>query len=285
MNRKRKITIMIALLLVVAVTASINIIKYKSDSTDIFVKVPDYYALAQFNFNGDINKFRRDCYEWYKSIEGNEGVYIVNTAYYDDELLQTWKENKIYNITPADSFWYFTVSPTYLSKMGISLEQKYMDAAVKGVRLYMIPDTLNNSEREKMAAYLKEDAVKEVQTSSIKTEFTENQQVQIITYTPNDTTHNFTWPSDKGQPTTETAPVIYVCTAENMKYFENESLISTGVDSYIKFENSSIMSTYAQKGNMMQLYNLQFTSSSEIYENAAKNGLVSSKIAKLFDEQ
>lgn len=285
MNRKKKITIMTALLLLVAVTASINIIKYKSDGSDIVVKVQDYYSLSQFDFDGDINKFRRDCYEWYKAIEGNEGVYIVNTAYYDDEVLQIWNENKIYNTVPADSFWYFAVSPTYLSRTGISLEQEYIDAAMNGVRLYMIPDTLNHSEMETMRDYLTEDALKNAQTSHIKTEFTENQQVKIITYTPNDTTHIFTWPSDKGLSTTETAPVIYVCTAENMKYFENESLISTGIDSYIKFENSSIMSTYSKKNNMMQLYNLKFSPSSEIYKNAAKDGLVSSKIAKLFDEQ
>jgi hypothetical protein len=45
---------------------------------------------------------------------------------------------------------------------------------------------------------------------------------------------------------TETAPVIYVSTPENMCYFENEGLRTQGLDGYIKFADSEISEKYTQ---------------------------------------
>lgn len=131
-----------------------------------------------------------------------------------------------------------------------------------------------------MSAYLDEEAKYEAEKGAIKTAFTENKEVKIIRYTPNGS--YFTWQSDKGQPVTDDAPVIYVCTSENMKYFESESLIATGINSYIKFINKETMEKYTN-ANILKKYNMNFLPSSEIYKNASKVKLVDSGIEKAFE--
>ena len=45
---------------------------------------------------------------------------------------------------------------------------------------------------------------------------------------------------EKKNGVTSRNPVIYVCTPENMTYYENESLRTTGLDGYIKFKNEKV---------------------------------------------
>lgn len=276
MNINKKVTVLAAVLLVTAVVMSLISIK----NNTVNIKIPDYYSFSAFDFDGDFGEFRRDTYNWYKSIENNDDVYIINTAFYDDEILESWKENKIYNFVPDKEFWYFTASPSYLKQMGINVEVEYINEAMDGVRLYMIPDTLSPSEMDVMSDYLKEDALYQAKDSSIETEFTKNEKIKIITYTPNG--DYFTWPSDKGCSITDKAPVIYVCTSQNMKYFENESLNATGVDSYIKFADDKALKKYFNS-SLLNRYHLDLKKSSEIYANAAKSKLVDSKVKKVFN--
>lgn len=57
----------------------------------------------------------------------------------------------------------------------------------------------------------------------------------------------FTWATEPGIATTEKAPVIYVATPENMTFFEDESLLATGLDnSYIKFADAKIIERYTR---------------------------------------
>lgn len=67
-----------------------------------------------------------------------------------------------------------------------------------------------------------------------------------------------------------------------MKYFENESLISTGLDSYVKMADENAMRKYTEN-SVMKKYNSKFTSSSDIYINAAKSKLVDRGIEKVFE--
>lgn len=251
----------------------------KNNKSIIDIKVPDYYSLSEFYFDGDFNEFYRDSYDWYQSIEDKEGVYIVNTSFYDYEVLNGWKENKVYHSVPDKAFWYFTVSPSYLKQMGIEISAKEISDAQNGTRLYLIPDTLSENESEIMISFLKEDAIEKADTSNIQTVFTVKQDVRIIKYTPNKA--YFTWPCDRGQAVTDKAPVIYVCTSENMKYFENESLISTGLDSYVKFADGDIVRKYTEN-SIMKKYNTKFTASSAIYIHAAKSKLTDKGIEKVF---
>lgn len=97
---------------------------------------------------------------------------------------------------PDHSFWYFTASPSYLTQMGIEISEEEINTAHNGTRLYLIPDTLSESETEKMQSFLKEDAVKQADAGAIGTAFAMNQEVRIIKYAPK--REYFTWPGDRG---------------------------------------------------------------------------------------
>lgn len=245
------------------------------------ITVPNYYSLYEFYYTGDFSEFYKDFYDWYKKMENDSNVYIINSSYYDEEILKSWKENNVYKSIPNNPFWYFTASPTYLKQMNINVDQEIIEEAIKGVRLYLIPDTLNQEDIDIMKSYLKEDAIKNAEKSNIQTTFTKNNDVKIITYR---TSNNyFTWPNNKGVKITNNAPIIYVCTSENMKYFESESLIATGVDSLIKFKDKETLDKYSDP-NLSQKYNLKFLQSNEIYKNATKSGLVNWGINRVFDK-
>lgn len=231
---------------------------------------PDYYSLIEFYYEGDFKKFYMDAYNWYKKIENNEGVYLIHTTYLDNMVLDIWRENQVYNSIPDKAFWYFIASPSYIKNIGINISDEEITNAKDGVRLYLLPDTLSEEEMKKMKLYLEEDALKNAKESSIKTTFTKEQEIKFITYTPD--RNYFTWYSEKGQPLVDKAPVIYVCTSENMKYFESESLIATGLDSYVKFENKESLDNCID--DIFENYNLKFLQSSEIYKKAEKDGRI-----------
>lgn len=281
MGRKEKMILIILTIAVIAAALAMAI-KDKVDKPGGNIKISDCYSLSEFKFNGDFNAFYKDSYDWYKSIENESGVYLVNTAYYNDDILTSWKENEIYDSVPDKAFWYYTVSPSYLKQMNINISNDIIHNAVSGTRLYLVPDTLSQNEIEQISSYLKEDALKNAEKSTVETAFTDNQKIKIISYTPNGS--YFTFPSEKEEAVTDDAPIIYVCTCANMTYFEYESLIATGVDSYIKFDNKDIMKSYSNKDELKQ-YHLKFKKLSSIYKTAAKADLVDKDIDKLFDEK
>lgn len=278
----KKKNIVIATILLVVVIGITIILAFLNNSKKINIdfKVPNYYSLANYNYDGDFNKFYFDTYNWYKSIENENGVYLINTSYNDEELLNIWKENNVYKTIPNKAFWEFTASPSYLKQINVNIDPNDLNDASNGVRLYLVPDTLNDVEFETMKAYLEESALYELDKSIIKTNFVENKSIKVVKYSPKET--YFTWQSEKGEPITDNSPVIFVCTSENMKYYESESLIATGIDSYIKFGNEEIMENLSDYDNLKK-YNLNFMSSSEIYKEAAKNRLVDSGIEKAFN--
>lgn len=103
-----------------AMTAKNTIVEMNND-----MKITDYYSLSEFRLDGDYDEFYKDSYNWYKSIENENGVHLVNTSYYSDEVLNIWKENKIYNTIPDNAFWYYTVSPSYLKQMNINTSKLF----------------------------------------------------------------------------------------------------------------------------------------------------------------
>ena len=120
--KNKKTAMIIGIIVIIILIGSVSyFLVNNSKKINIDFKVSNYYSLARYNYDGDFNKFAKDSYNWYKSIENNEGVYIINTSYNSDELLNLWKENKVYKTIPTKAFWEFTVSPTYLLK-----EQDYI---------------------------------------------------------------------------------------------------------------------------------------------------------------
>nr|MCR4949954.1 hypothetical protein [Solobacterium sp.] len=61
-----------------------------------------YYAIDHFYFQEEGDAFREafaeasiQLYDWYRSIEGNDGVYILHSEHYTDDLLDLWRDSQI----------------------------------------------------------------------------------------------------------------------------------------------------------------------------------------------
>lgn len=72
----------------------------------------------QASFNRQSKELFKDFYNWYKSISEDKDVSIVNTSYISKDLLNSYKNDKVYEHVPNEAFWVFTVSPNYLKKWG-----------------------------------------------------------------------------------------------------------------------------------------------------------------------
>ena len=195
-----------------------------------------YYAIDHFYIPEEGNAFREafneltvDTYHWYSSIEGEEGVYIVHYDLYPKELMQEWKEYGIYQAVPSEDLKYLTVSENYLEDIGLKLTEEERSLIRSGVRLYLLPESLSADEAELVKAYLSEDALYGLDGPVlIDTAFQKDPRIEFRTYT-------YSGEIDTLSDGTVTDPVIFAACCANMKYFESESLIATGVkDGYIK---------------------------------------------------
>lgn len=214
--------------------------------------VSDYQILSKFStgqdaatISGQSNQLSQDVYHWYSSISENDGVYLIHTQYNDSDLLADWRANKIYNVIPNQPFWYYAVSPNYLTKLGITVNASTQAKAKTGTRLYLLPDTLSDTDAKQMKTYLQESDTQNISHKQIQTEFVKHSNYEFVTYKP--TQDLFTWATKAGIATTEKAPVVYVATPENMTFFEDESLWATGLEnSYIKFADAQTMERYTR---------------------------------------
>lgn len=204
-------------------------------------------------FSGQSKQFDQDLYDWYASIAEEDGVYLIHTQYYGEEVLAIWSDNAVYTNVPAKSFWNFILSPNYLENLGIVVSEENLTAARNGVRLYLLPSTLSDTERSKMIAWIEESDKHGVEPLGIQTQFTMQQEFAFMTYEPQQ--ELFTWGTTSSDAMAEKAPVIYVATPENMRYFETESLRVFGLNGYIKFADAETMSKYTQ-ANLMSQFNL-----------------------------
>lgn len=225
-----------------------------------WAQVSDYQILRSISvgedgsaFSGQSNKMDQDIYDWYSSIAHNKGVYLINTTYFDRNILETWAENQLYSQIPTKPFWYFTASPNYVSDLGVELSEDVRREAEAGVRIYLLPDTLSGTERTKMEGWLKEDSVGGIGSGDIQTQFTKDREFKFVTYKPEK--ELFTWGTNSKDAVVEMGPVMYLCTPQNMKYFEVESLKATGVNGYMKFIDEQTKNKYT-KNKLFDQYNL-----------------------------
>lgn len=146
--------------------------------------VPEYYALKEFFFEGDFDEFRADMFNWYKAVQREDGVMLAETEYYGKDILNDWKSGGVYKNVPKDGFWYFAVSPSYLEEIGLRPLDGSIDEAWDGVRLYLLPNTLNERVAEKLKAFLTEDALKAADHGGIENGFTERHKIAFMKYAP-----------------------------------------------------------------------------------------------------
>lgn len=196
----------------------------------------EYYAIDHFYipeegdaFRSAFNQLTVDTYNWYAGIEGEKGVYIVHYDLYSKELMQEWIDAGIYRSVPLDDLKYLVCSPNYLEDSGIDLSDEDKDLIGRGVRVYLLPESLTDEEREAITAFLTEDAIQGLRDHElIPTAFSRNPMLEFRTYHFDGTMNTLSDGEVKD-------PVIYVASTANMRYFESESLIATGAkDGYIK---------------------------------------------------
>lgn len=194
---------------------------------------------------GNSKELDESFYNWYKDIYENEGVFLINTNYYDNKQLHLWEENKIYKDIPKKPFWYFACSENYIKYMNLNIDKDALNEAKLGTRVYLIPKTYTEDEKIVLENWLKESTTKRPSEGDISTKFNKEKSIKFIEYNPNDKL--FTWNIDPSYENRINNPIIYICTPENMTYFESESLRATGFNGYIKFKNRSIAEKYLNK--------------------------------------
>ena len=202
-------------------------------------------------FSGRSKKLDQDLYNWYSSIADTPGVYMIQTNYYDTEILETWQSNSTYSSIPNEPVWLFSMSPNYLETLGVTINADALVAAKNGTRLYLIPSTLPDGEKEQISGWLQERDTKSLSDGDIQTAFTQNPTFLFIEYEPSQSF--FTWTTNDRSSIETDMPIIYVATPQNMKYTETESLKASGFNGYIKFAdmqtamkctNTDILSNY-----------------------------------------
>lgn len=214
-------------------------------------------------FSGRSKKLDQDLYNWYSSIADTLGVYMIQTNYYDTEILETWQSNSTYSAIPGEPVWLFSMSPNYLETLGVTINTDALDAAKKGTRLYLLPSVLPDSEKKQISEWLQEKDSRSLSDGDIQTAFTQNPAFLFIEYEPSQ--NFFTW-SINDQDSMETdMPVIYVATPQNMRYTETESLKASGFNGYIKFAdvqtamdcaNTDILSNYNLTDNGLKFVDI-----------------------------
>ena len=206
------------------------------------------------SFTGMSNQFNIDIWSWYKEISKEDGVYIINTEFYDESVLELWRNYEVYQSVPREEFWYYAFSPNYISELGIEIDKSIVEDAESGVRVFLIPEDMEQENADAMEAYLIESSKCNLNDNDIPTLFLQNQEFRFVRYAGN--MPLFTWTSNIQNGINCEKPIIYVCTPENMTYFENESLRATGFDGYIKFKNQGIAEK-ALCNSLIVAYNLE----------------------------
>lgn len=223
-------------------------------------EVSNYYILKsltigndQSSFNQQSKKFYTDIYHWYQSIADDEGVYIINTTYFSDSMLKKYKANKLYESIPDKSLWVFKMSPSYLKKIGLDIDENAIAMAKEGQRVYLIPDNIAKNENKIIRNWLKEKDTKSIREDDIETVFNKEKKFNFVKY--HSDYNFFSWDTDLEKSINVKNPVILLVTPNNMIFKESESLSAKGLaSSYLKLDENAakkyLDSTYLRKFNL-----------------------------------
>ena len=222
-------------------------------------EVSDYLVMGSIEigedgstFAGDSRSMDQDIFDWYKSIYKNDGVYLVHTDYYDDELIEAWREYGAYKDVPTEALWMFTYSESYARKMGLKVDDEAYTRADSGVRLYLIPETWTTERKEAVKKWLIEFSTNSIHEGDIDTIFNKERQFEFIEYTPEK--ELFTWGLTQDVSKYCKDPVILICTPENSTFFINESLKASGLDGYFKMDPSVVETGILSDGYMAKYH-------------------------------
>ncbi len=204
------------------------------------------------SFSGQSSSYVTDFYSWYRSIEDQEGVSLVNTYYVSQQLLAHWRS--LGEQVPNREFWYMAASPSYLQQVGITVPEDAVNRAKSGQQVFLLPQHFSQNDQESIASWAQNNAVRRGKAEqSISTAFTQDPVTATANY--NAAAGLFTWNSEPGQDFRSQDVLIYLATTANMTYFESESLAATGLgNSYVKLSSAAAerytASTYLASYNL-----------------------------------
>ncbi len=206
--------------------------------------VDNFYVLrSQQNGNdflpisGHSEENEKDWYNWYRSVEGKAGVFLVNTVYYSSTLLQQYKHDQTYSHVPDEAFWLMKASENYLKRSDINVSAQEIDNANSGERVYLIPRAWSKLRKTTTENMLREEDQQEGKTV-ITNAYSRHPRIRFREYSSQDPI--FVWNTQKGVKGTSNDVVINLTTSENMTSFEDESLSAAGLEnSYVKLEESA----------------------------------------------
>ncbi|MBW9158958.1 hypothetical protein [Clostridium tagluense] len=227
----------------------------------------------QSSITGNSKDLAQSFYDWYKGMYDDNGVYLINTTYYDNEQLDGWKQNNVYKNSPEKPFWYFSYSANYIKSLNFNVDSRIINEAKSGTRVYLIPKSYSENEKVKLKNWLTESSTKKPHEGDISTVFNKEKNVKFVEYTPKD--NMFTWNPNSTYENACTNPVIYICTPENMTYFESESLNANGFNGYIKFVNKAVAEKHLDT-NILEKYklndnNLEFVNTEKYIDGLQKD--------------
>lgn len=192
-------------------------------------------------FLGKENLHSEEWFNWYKSIENKNGVYLIYTTYANDEVLKIWRENNIYRAVPNNPFWTFTASSSYLDYVGFSYTQEAKEQAHMGKRVYFIPNNYSEDDKLQMKEYLRSFSQDRDLSVGLKTQFMTNPEVVFYEYSPSK--EYFCWNVNVEGSQNVSNPIILLATRQNMIPMESESLWAQGLsNNYLKLNQQATQS-------------------------------------------
>lgn len=207
-------------------------------------ELADLEILNQISHGEDADSYTRnskklfqDTYNRYKSIQDEEGVYLVNTAFYDRETLEVLDEAYDKDSIPKKPFRYFVASPSLLKAQGFDISEEIEKKVKDGERVYLLSKTFTEEERKALKNFFIATDKVEGNEDDIRTGFTQNQVQDFYDYQMPKT---FTRNVKEGQDSFSKDLAILVVDANNMTFVEDESLVASGLENgYVKLSKEA----------------------------------------------
>ena len=200
------------------------------------------------SMQGNSDKLDEDMYNWYKSIAGKDGVYIVSSEIYDNKTLRKNRQSGEVKYVSNNPYCEFVLSPNYLKDTGNNVDPSLVKKANEGTRVYLVSSSINKQDRELIKKSIREEDVDKENPKKIEfVEYTFEKKL-------------FTWNADSDYESYTDKAVVLLSTPNNMIFMEKGSLFASGLrNSYLKFTkeakqkyvNDSILKKYHLSDNKL----------------------------------